>query len=69
MIHMFKYLSIFLILFGLQNGAVAQAPVKVEEGFDYRVLTITQPIDTKGKVEVIEFFGMAARIVMSLSLS
>ncbi|NBP46692.1 MAG: thiol:disulfide interchange protein DsbA/DsbL [Burkholderiaceae bacterium] len=30
--------------------------MKVEEGFDYRVLTITQPIDTKGKVEVIEFF-------------
>ena len=56
MIHMFKYLSIFLILFGLQHGAVAQAPVKVEEGFDYRVLMITQPIDTKGKVEVIEFF-------------
>ena len=56
MIHMFKYLSIFLILFGLQHGAVAQAPMKVEEGFDYRVLTITQPIDTKGKVEVIEFF-------------
>jgi thiol:disulfide interchange protein DsbA len=56
MIHMFKYLSIFLILFGLQHGAVAQAPVKVEEGFDYRVLTIAQPIDTKGKVEVIEFF-------------
>lgn len=53
---MFKYLSIFLILFGLQHGAVAQAPVKVEEGFDYRVLTIAQPIDTKGKVEVIEFF-------------
>ena len=53
---MFKYLSIFLILFGLQHGAVAQAPVKVEEGVDYRVLTITQPIDTKGKVEVIEFF-------------
>jgi protein dithiol oxidoreductase (disulfide-forming) len=35
--------------------ASAQGP-KIEEGFDYRVLPVPQPVETKGKVEVIEFF-------------
>ena len=34
------------------NGAMAE----IKEGKDYAVLTQPQPIDTKGKVEVIEFF-------------
>jgi thiol:disulfide interchange protein DsbA len=33
----------------------AQSP-KIEEGFDYRTLPLAQPVDSKGKVEVIEFF-------------
>lgn len=33
----------------------AQSP-KIEEGFDYRILPTPQPVESKGKVEVIEFF-------------
>lgn len=33
----------------------AQSP-KIEEGFDYRILPVAQVVETKGKVEVIEFF-------------
>jgi thiol:disulfide interchange protein DsbA len=33
----------------------AQTP-KIEEGFDYRILPTPQPVESKGKVEVIEFF-------------
>lgn len=51
-----KALTVFIALFGLQQGLFAQTPVKVEEGFDYRVLPIAQAVDAKGKVEVIEFF-------------
>lgn len=36
--------------------ALAQLSAKIEEGFDYRVLPVAQPVTTKGKVEVIEFF-------------
>ena len=32
----------------------AQSP-KIEEGFDYRILPTPQPLESKGKVEVIEF--------------
>lgn len=39
----------------LSGLASAQGP-KIEEGFDYRVLPAPQPVETKGKVEVIEFF-------------
>ena len=56
MIHILKLFSIFLLIFSANQLALAQTPIKVEEGFDYRVLPITQPIDAKGKVEVIEFF-------------
>jgi len=45
-----------LLIFSANQLVLAQTPIKVEEGFDYRVLPITQPIDAKGKVEVIEFF-------------
>lgn len=43
------------------NGAMAE----IKEGKDYAVLTQPQPIDTKGKVEVIEFSGTAVRIAMT----
>jgi len=56
MIHILKLFSIFFLVFSVNQLVVAQAPIKVEEGFDYRVLPITQLIDVKGKVEVIEFF-------------
>ena len=39
----------FSAIVSAQNG-------KIEEGFDYRILPIAQPVETKGKVEVIEFF-------------
>ena len=35
--------------------SAAQSP-KIEEGFDYRILPTPQPVESKGKVEVIEFF-------------
>jgi thiol:disulfide interchange protein DsbA len=38
------------------SGLVSAQTTKIEEGFDYRVLPITQPLEVKGKVEVIEFF-------------
>ena len=56
MIHIIKLFSIFLLILSANQLVLAQTPIKVEEGFDYRVLPITQPIDAKGKVEVIEFF-------------
>lgn len=56
MIRFIKALTVFIALFGLQQGLFAQTPIKVEEGFDYRVLPIAQAVDAKGKVEVIEFF-------------
>ena len=56
MIHIIKLFSIFLLVFSANQLVLAQTPIKNEEGFDYRVLPITQPIDAKGKVEVIEFF-------------
>jgi thiol:disulfide interchange protein DsbA len=49
----FIFGSIFLVI-----GSVtyAQGVSKIEEGFDYRILPVSQPLDTKNKVEVIEFF-------------
>lgn len=43
------------VAISLSGVASAQGP-KIEEGFDYRVLPVPQPVETKGKVEVIEFF-------------
>ena len=45
-------LSLAISFSGLSN---AQSP-KIEEGFDYRILPVAQPVESKGKVEVIEFF-------------
>ncbi|WP_114639312.1 thiol:disulfide interchange protein DsbA/DsbL [Polynucleobacter necessarius] len=45
-------LFVFTILCGITS---AQAQ-KIKEGFDYRILPVPQPVETKGKVEVIEFF-------------
>jgi thiol:disulfide interchange protein DsbA len=39
----------------ISGFANAQSP-KIEEGFDYRILSTPQPVESKGKVEVIEFF-------------
>ncbi len=39
----------------LSGMAIAQGQ-KIEESFDYRILSVPQPVETKGKVEVIEFF-------------
>jgi len=44
-----------LVLLSLSGLAGAQGQ-KIEEGFDYRILPVAQPLETKGKVEVIEFF-------------
>ncbi|WP_114636237.1 thiol:disulfide interchange protein DsbA/DsbL [Polynucleobacter necessarius] len=55
---MISYSKRFFILFtllALSDFTFAQGQ-KIEEGFDYRVLLVTQPVETKGKVEVIEFF-------------
>lgn len=38
------------------SGVVSGQGIKIEEGFDYRVLPIPQPLEVKNKVEVIEFF-------------
>ena len=45
-------LSLAISFSGLSS---AQSP-KIEEGFDYRILPVAQPVESKGKVEVIEFF-------------
>ena len=49
-----RFITLFALL-SLSGLAGAQGQ-KIEEGFDYRILPITQPVETKGKVEVIEFF-------------
>jgi thiol:disulfide interchange protein DsbA len=51
-----KTLTVFITLLSIPISGYAQSSVKIEEGFDYRVLPITQPVDVKGKVEVLEFF-------------
>ena len=55
MISLNRRLITFLALISLSGVAAAQAQ-KYEEGLDYRVLPVAQPVETKGKVEVIEFF-------------
>ena len=50
-----KRFFIALALLSLSSFGSAQGQ-KIEEGFDYRILPIAQPVETKGKVEVIEFF-------------
>ena len=55
MISFSKRLFTLLTLFFLSGMVVAQGQ-KIEEGFDYRILPIAQPLESKGKVEVIEFF-------------
>ena len=55
MISFTKRLFTLLVLFCLSGIVVAQGQ-KIEEGFDYRILPIAQPLESKSKVEVIEFF-------------
>jgi thiol:disulfide interchange protein DsbA len=38
------------------TGTALGQNTKIEEGFDYRLLANPQPVETKGKIEVIEFF-------------
>ena len=45
-----------LLLAGAVNAQGGMPSGKIEEGFEYRVLPTAQPVETKGKVEVIEFF-------------
>ena len=47
------FIAISLMLF---SGLISAQSSKIEEGFDYRILPVAQPVDAKGKVEVIEFF-------------
>ena len=49
-----RFITVFALL--SLSGFVAAQGQKIEEGFDYRILPIVQPVETKGKVEVIEFF-------------
>jgi len=55
---MISFSKRFITLFALLslNGLAGAQGQKVEEGFDYRILPIAQPVEAKGKVEVIEFF-------------
>ena len=55
MISFNKRLFTFFALLCL-SGLVGAQSAKIEEGFDYRILPSAQPVETKGKVEVIEFF-------------
>lgn len=51
------FISCISIALAISLSGVAQAQgPKIEEGFDYRVMPTPQPVETKGKVEVIEFF-------------
>ena len=45
-----------LFVFTILCGIASVQAQKIEEGFDYRILPVPQPVETKGKVEVIEFF-------------
>lgn len=49
-----RLITVFALL--SLSGLVGAQGQKIEEGFDYRILPIAQPVDVKGKVEVIEFF-------------
>ena len=49
-----RFITVFALL--SLSGFVSAQGQKIEEGFDYRILPIAQPVETKGKVEVIEFF-------------
>ena len=49
-----RFITVFALL--SLSGFVAAQGQKIEEGFDYRILPIAQPVEAKGKVEVIEFF-------------
>jgi thiol:disulfide interchange protein DsbA len=55
---MISFSKIFFIALSILclSGLVSAQTTKIEEGFDYRVLPIAQPLEVKGKVEVIEFF-------------
>ncbi|CAM3703954.1 thiol:disulfide interchange protein DsbA/DsbL [Polynucleobacter brandtiae] len=45
-----------VVLTGSFPGLINAQSAKIEEGFDYRILPVAQPVETQGKVEVIEFF-------------
>ena len=49
------FFASLLLTISFAGVALAQSP-KIEEGIDYRILPMAQPVELKGKVEVIEFF-------------
>ena len=51
------FLTCFAVLFAASTlGANAQGTEKIEEGIEYKLLPVPQPVDVKNKVEVIDFF-------------
>jgi thiol:disulfide interchange protein DsbA len=51
----FLSIAIFGFTVSFSGLAAAQSP-KIEEGFDYRILPMAQPVEAKGKVEVHRVF-------------
>jgi thiol:disulfide interchange protein DsbA len=51
----FALIATLLLALTMTGVALGQAN-KIDEGIDYRLLANPQPVETKGKVEVIEFF-------------
>ena len=45
-----------LFVFICLSGVVHAQAQKIEEGFDYRVMPVAQATESKGKIEVLEFF-------------
>ena len=51
-----RLLRSLIVLAGLFFSTAYAQTRPVEEGFDYRVLPVAQAVESKGKIEVIEFF-------------
>jgi len=57
-LNLFSFIRNFflgMICLGFSSLAISQAR-PIEEGFDYRVLPVAQAVESKGKIEVLEFF-------------
>jgi thiol:disulfide interchange protein DsbA len=52
-----KFLKVMISITFLWMGTFSMAQNRpIEDGFDFRTLPVAQPLESKGKVEVIEFF-------------
>ena len=51
-----RLLRALIVLTGLLFSTAYAQIRPIEEGFDYRVLPMAQAVESKGKIEVIEFF-------------